>query len=76
MIGRIAMTQKITIQVNGLQQTVSAGSNVLALLDMLDLTGKRVAVERNGGVVPRSEQESTVLLEGDQIEVIRAVGGG
>ncbi|WP_348550749.1 sulfur carrier protein ThiS [Acidithiobacillus sp.] len=70
------MTQKITIQVNGLQQMLPAGSNVLALLDMLDLTGKRVAVERNGGVVPRSEQESTVLLEGDQIEVIRAVGGG
>ncbi|WP_248886099.1 sulfur carrier protein ThiS [Acidithiobacillus acidisediminis] len=70
------MTQKITIQVNGLQQMLPAGSNVLALLDMLALTGKRVAVERNGGVVPRSEQESTVLLEGDQIEVIRAVGGG
>ena len=70
------MTQKITIQVNGLQQMLPAGSNVLALLDTLALTGKRVAVERNGGVVPRSEQESTVLLEGDQIEVIRAVGGG
>ena len=70
------MTQKITIQVNGLQQTLPVGSTVLALLDMLDLTGKRVAVERNGDVVPRSEHESTILLEGDQIEVIRAVGGG
>ena len=57
--------------------TPAAGEfTVAALLDELALTGKRVAVERNGEIVPKSQHGKTVLAEGDVIEVVVAVGGG
>ncbi|MEY2342020.1 sulfur carrier protein ThiS [Acidithiobacillus sp. IBUN Pt1247-S3] len=70
------MTQKITVQLNGSEYTLNAGSSILTVLEILDLTGQRVAVERNGSVVPRSQHGDTQLATGDQLEVIRAVGGG
>ena len=42
----------------------------------LCLEGKRVAVERNGEIVPRSKHPETVLVDGDKIEVVAAIGGG
>jgi sulfur carrier protein len=42
----------------------------------LSLEGKRVAVERNGEIVPRSEHGATLLSAGDRVEVVVAVGGG
>jgi sulfur carrier protein len=49
---------------------------VAALLSTLNLVGKKVAVERNGEIVPRSAHASTVLADGDQLEIVVAVGGG
>ena len=42
----------------------------------MQLTGKRVAVERNGEIVPRSQYSLVDLLDGDQLEIVVAVGGG
>ena len=52
------------------------GASISHLLDELGLTGKRVAVERNGEIVPRSRHGETALAEGDQLEIVVAVGGG
>ena len=53
-----------------------SGVSISRLLDELGLTGKRVAVERNGEIVPRSRHGETALAEGDQLEIVVAVGGG
>lgn len=64
------------LTVNGNLQECPAGTTVTALLEQLSLTGRRVAVERNGEIVPRSEHSLTALVDGDQIEIVVAVGGG
>ena len=64
------------LTVNGNLQECPAGTTVTALLEQLSLTGRRVAVERNGEIVPRSEHPLTALVDGDQIEIVVAVGGG
>jgi sulfur carrier protein len=46
------------------------------LVHDLALEGKRIAIERNGHIVPRSKHSETVIVEGDKIEVVAAVGGG
>jgi sulfur carrier protein len=46
------------------------------LLASLDTVGKRVAVERNGEIVPRSRHAATALAAGDRVEIVVAVGGG
>ncbi|MGE8409270.1 MAG: sulfur carrier protein ThiS [Pseudomonas sp.] len=64
------------IQLNGEPFELPDGENVAALLNRLDLAGRRVAVELNLDIVPRSQHESTALSEGDQVEVVHAIGGG
>jgi sulfur carrier protein len=49
---------------------------VAALLQSMDLAGRRVAVELNQVIVPRSQHGSTLLTEGDRVEIVVAVGGG
>jgi sulfur carrier protein len=66
----------IQLSVNGQVQRVEPGANVARLLDLLALSGKRVAVEKNGEIVPRSRYLSTRLAEGDALEIVVAVGGG
>ena len=53
-----------------------ADAAAVDLLRELALEGKRVAIERNGEIVPKSRQGDTLLVDGDRIEVVRAVGGG
>jgi sulfur carrier protein len=50
--------------------------NVAQLIDQLELTGKRVALERNGEIVPRGNFPNTQLVSGDVVEIVVAVGGG
>jgi len=52
------------------------GANIAQLLEALELAGKRVAVEKNGEIVPRSQYADTRLAEGDALEIVVAVGGG
>jgi len=66
----------ITLSVNGSERSIPPGTNVARLLESLELAGKRVAVERNGEIVPRSQYGDTPLAEGDQLEIVVAVGGG
>ena len=64
------------IQLNGEAFELSDGTTVAGLIDRLDLTGRRVAVELNLDIVPRSQHATTALREGDQVEVVHAIGGG
>ncbi len=64
------------ITLNGQAHTMPAALSIAELLAQLGLTGKRVAVERNQEIVPRSAHASTVLAEGDHVEVVHAIGGG
>ncbi len=68
--------QVIELSVNGQAQRLEAGANVARLLEALELAGKRVAVEKNGEIVPRSRYADTRLAEGDALEIVVAVGGG
>lgn len=49
---------------------------VASLVETLGYTGKRIAVERNGEIVPRSRHAEVLLTEGDVLEIVVAVGGG
>ncbi|MCY1357929.1 thiamine biosynthesis protein ThiS [compost metagenome] len=64
------------IQLNGEPYELPDGDNLADLLARLDLTGKRVAVELNLDIVPRSQHAATRLREGDLVEVVHAIGGG
>lgn len=66
----------ITLSVNGESRTVENVLDVAGLLEQLSLSGKRVAVERNGEIVPRSRYGDTSLADGDELEIVVAVGGG
>jgi sulfur carrier protein len=66
----------VRLTVNGEPLEVPRGTSVAALLDSMDTAGKRVAVERNGEIVPRSQHASTRLEAGDRVEIVIAVGGG
>jgi sulfur carrier protein len=66
----------IAISVNGERREFEAPLNCADLVVRLELTGKRVAIERNGEIVPRSRFADQVLLDGDRLEIVVAVGGG
>ena len=66
----------IELTVNGEVRSVAAQATVAMLLDEMQLTGKRIAVERNGEIVPKSRHGATPLAAGDQLEIVVAVGGG
>ncbi len=51
-------------------------TTVAALLDELELTGKRIAVELNGDIAPRSQHIAITLQANDRIEIVHAIGGG
>lgn len=64
------------LTVNGAPHSFEQNPNLSQLLETLNLTGKRLAVERNGEIVPRSQFSEIVLADGDQLEIVVAVGGG
>lgn len=64
------------IQLNGESFELPDGLTVADLLVRLDAVGKRVAVELNLDIVPRSQHATTILRDGDQLEVVHAIGGG
>jgi len=66
----------ITVSINGQPRQFEAPLDVAGLLQCLDLAGKRVAVERNGEIVPKSQHGSTAIADGDRLEIVVAVGGG
>jgi len=66
----------IRLSVNGEPRRLATDASVTELLASLELAGKRVAVERNGEIVPRSRYADTALADGDRLEIVVAVGGG
>ena len=61
---------------NGTAHRLEHPLNVRQLLERLQMGGKKVAVERNGEIVPRGLHGETVVVNGDQLEIVVAVGGG
>ena len=66
----------IEIVVNGSGQKHTPPLSVLELLQGMALAGKKIAVERNGEIVPRAAHGATLLADGDRLEIVVAVGGG
>ena len=66
----------IEITVNGTTQRHEAPLPISELLHGMALAGKKIAVERNGEIVPRGAHGATLLANGDQLEIVVAVGGG
>ena len=64
------------IELNGEAFTLPTGSSVSALVELLGLGGKRIAVEVNETIVSRSHHATTVLHAGDRVEIVHAIGGG
>ena len=64
------------ILLNGETTTIEDGLTVQALLQQLELVGRRIAVEVNEEIVPRSEHDSHQLAAGDRVEIVHAIGGG
>ncbi|MDD5388486.1 MAG: sulfur carrier protein ThiS [Gallionellaceae bacterium] len=66
----------ITLYINGQPRQFPAAMQLAELLENLDLVGKRIAVEKNGEIVPKSQHAATPITDGDQLEIVVAVGGG
>ena len=66
----------MTIRLNGDPFDLAEPVSVSALLEQLEIDARRVAVERNTVVVKRAAYDSTVVAEGDEIEIVNFVGGG
>lgn len=63
------------VKVNGTEQN-AAGLTLLAFLEKEGYDPKKIAVEKNGEIVPKAQYEETILKDGDALEVVRFVGGG
>jgi sulfur carrier protein len=66
----------LELKINGENRQFPENLSVAGLIDLLGYTGKRIAIERNGEIVPKSQHASTALASGDQLEIVVAVGGG
>jgi sulfur carrier protein len=66
----------IQVTVNGAAHRLEAPLDVRALLERLEMAGRKIAVERNGEIVPRSLHGQTLVQDGDRLEIVVAVGGG
>ncbi len=66
----------INLTVNGESRQFAEPLTILDLVEKLELAGKRIALERNGEIVPRSRLDQVALADGDALEIVVAVGGG
>jgi sulfur carrier protein len=64
------------IHINGEQKEIAHGLNIAELLEELQIRPGRVVVELNRTIVSREVQESTILKDGDMLEIVHFVGGG
>ena len=64
------------ILLNGQPKTLPDSISLATLIDQLGFTGKRIAVERNGEIVPKSTYATVQLVAADRLEIVVAVGGG
>ena len=66
----------IELVINGEPRSFPAPLTLSQLIESQGLAGKRIAIEKNGEIVPRSQHASTPLASGDRLEIVVAVGGG
>ena len=66
----------MNITLNGENRDIPDGSTVTQLITILDLTNKRLAMEINEEIVPRSTFDDHVIQSDDNIEIVGAIGGG
>jgi len=66
----------MNLTVNGEVRTFEPLANLSALVAALGLDGRKVAIERNLEIVPRSAYGKTKLVDGDRIEIVHFIGGG
>ncbi len=66
----------ITIQLNGEPQQIAAECSLSQLLQTLAIHSQRIAIEKNQRIIPKSQYANTLLVAGDQVEIIQAIGGG
>ena len=66
----------IEISVNGITKQYERPLAIAELLERMALAGRKIAVERNGEIVPRGAHGATLLADGDRLEIVVAVGGG
>lgn len=64
------------IQLNGEAYSLDHAITLADLVERLGLAGKRLAIELNLEIVPRSQFAETRLAEGDRVEIVHAIGGG
>jgi len=64
------------LTLNGETRAIEGAQTVAALVERLGLDGRKVAVERNLEIVPRSAYDATSLQDGDRIEIVHIIGGG
>ncbi|NDU85388.1 MAG: sulfur carrier protein ThiS [Ferrovum sp.] len=65
-----------TLSINGTVHHYDSLPSLPQILEFQGLTGRRIAVELNGEIVPRSRQDEVQLVSGDRLEIVVAVGGG
>ena len=71
------ISEYMKIYINGnLKQLDGEIMTISALMQTLNLIGKRLGIEKNGEIVPRSQFDEVYVSEGDQLEIVGAVGGG
>ncbi len=70
------MDNPLTLTLNGDVRTFEAALTVAGLLASIGLDTRKVAVERNEEIVPRSRYMETWLASGDQLEIVHFIGGG
>ena len=70
------MAGPVNLIVNGEARAFTRVGDVAALVAALGLDGRKVAIERNLEIVPRSTYAQTVIGEGDRIEIVHFIGGG
>ena len=66
----------ITVSINSEPRQLPQVISVAALIEVMGYGGKRIALERNGEIVPRSQFAEQQLADGDRLEIVVAVGGG
>ncbi|WP_110654551.1 sulfur carrier protein ThiS [Salinicola halimionae] len=64
------------IQLNGEPRPLEGDSTLTNLVESLGLTGRRIAIEVNEEIVPRSQHGQMRLNDGDRVEIVHAIGGG
>lgn len=70
------MSERLHVMVNGAPRELAAPTTVAGLLAAIGLEARKVAVERNAAIVPRSAYAATPLANGDTLEIVHFIGGG